>query len=304
MRVDPLPMKNITVKLGAVIVARPFQCNARLANPFEFFLAFHSIYFDVVAPPGKTVAVSFARVERFLGDFSRSIPVTTNLTAPFFLHLAGSTEKSKLRLVDGSGRVLRTLNFTDVRRKWGYVWKRTIFVENSGRIMEEVTEFNISSRFFSVAPKCPKSLAPGERCRVVVWLDASRMAAPVESAPLTLEEHTMVLWATVEAEFWKQLVFVKSIVRVVVYAILFSPGFRFLWLVIAQFRAWGSMKWREKRWEGAANRKIRKLLPAVAVQVYITDGRCPGAWISAPNNRRPVRRETVAQMELFLSRLR
>jgi hypothetical protein len=292
---------NTTVDVGYVLAESELMPAVEIPNPFICSIVLHSQYFDGVANAHSRsifhVPVSLTEP----GKFEVIFPVTTNLTAPFYVFLRGVAVTPRIGFLDATGNILKAAMMDPD------TLETIIFLRNYGRTAVNMSEPELSSPKFKFKTNCTRVLEQRGTCRVAIEGMLGMMELTTETVYLTVVAHRseFVLEMTVEfsEEVLKRIRMKRWAHRGVVKLFLFSPMFNYVLSLVKSIFGWYRARKRHRQWLHA----VRELtVPATAdvelqVEVGGNNRQSSGIWERVQHRRVVATRESLAEMEVFIS---
>jgi hypothetical protein len=129
-------------------------------NTHDCAVAFHGLTFDAVAGPGETISVPIRFAVARLGEFAYLYPITTNITAPFYLNISGVVVLPKLRFVDPLGQEIQHVKFRDGN------WTHSVYLVNRGKTGVSLSQTLTATKAMHMASNCSDFLELRETCEL------------------------------------------------------------------------------------------------------------------------------------------
>jgi hypothetical protein len=294
-------IQNTSFDVGYVLMDSVLMQPVQIENPLLCAVVFHSQYFHTVARPHEmaVMQVQFAVAE--LGTFELSFPVTTNITAPFWVHLRGIAAPPQVRFLDDNGNTLKSVVLQSESLR------TVIFLKNTGRTGVSLSELQVSPPKFKLKTNCSRFLERRHLCFIAIEAVRGMIETVSETATLTVEAHTAEFAIGVSAQLGedslKKLKMKRWILRWMARVFLFSPIIEFMvWFLRLIFGCY-----RVRKRNGGRPRVVRELtVPSmIDVELQVTlgkvNGQSSGIWVSTQHVRAPVTKESLAEMEALIA---
>jgi hypothetical protein len=270
-------------------------------NNHDCAVAFHGSSFDAVAGPGETISVPIRFAGTDLGCFTYYYPITTNITAPFYLNISGVVVLPKLRYVDAAGTVVKELWFGNG------IWVCDVYLVNRGRT-GVFLDFAAPRKVFRVRTNCSDSLDISELCqlRFAVQFDDLENESEVhfflvKSAGVTSE---LKLIIELTKDGMKKLMRRRLVNYIGNYIILsvFTIG-RILRSLFRWIRRRNDRRWRLRRIPKAIEKRSVARRLSTGTEVIFTQERTGGVWVPAAEIKHEVSGEALTGMATLIADL-
>jgi hypothetical protein len=157
-QIGVLNFSDIELSLGYVFAHTIIVKTVTIENVHSCTIAFHGEAFDIVIQPHHSLSVDIPIEIGEPGYFNFSYPITTNLTAPFFLKVTGKSVLPRVRLRNAEGMTVTELQFTN------NVWSSVVFLSNDGMATLNLSKFDFTEKLFNLRSNCSQFLEPQTSC--------------------------------------------------------------------------------------------------------------------------------------------
>ena len=137
----------------------------------------------IVAQSREEFLFNFIITPHKSGQTFFRIPVTTNATPPFFIHVHAHVESPNIELVDpiNDYKKIESLDFQSKDEIKKSIWKKSVLLRNSGALSVTLGKFATKKinkdnkkndfsyiNYFDINSNCPQTIEPGNFCQVDV----------------------------------------------------------------------------------------------------------------------------------------
>jgi hypothetical protein len=290
-------IRNTTVDIGYALTNNSWIQLVETHNPLLCSIVLHSEYFETVAQPGAIVTIELDLGVAGPGKFEVSFPVTTNLTAPFYVHLRGMVVLPMVGFVDERGNTLAGLTLGPRGLQ------AVVFLKNLGRAGVNLSELHFTSPKFRLKTNCTRFLEPKHSCRVSVEAVTAMLESAAETDSLSVMAHHTMFVIPVATNISEATLAKMKMKRWANGLLLFSPLLEFVvWLVKTIFE-WYRVRKRQGEWPAA----VRSLTVAaraskeLQVQIGRVNAQSSGLWVPAQHARITVTSESFAGMAALIA---
>ena len=178
IHVDFQFLKDVVIDKGTVALYHQYNFVTKYKNIMNTSVEYRIGKEDrriVVAKPFEEVEfpLSIYPSNKYLSFFR--IPVTTNATPPFFIHIRTHIEEPNLTFINWNNKEIDSLNFKFYNVFPRNSWKQTMFLKNLGALNVSLSPFQITSSIFSVSSNCHNILYSHEACKIEVAVLSRRI---------------------------------------------------------------------------------------------------------------------------------
>jgi hypothetical protein len=152
--------ENVILDIGFILPGVNYTKVFHITNSHDCAVAFYSPSFNTVALPRQLLSIPLILNAGSTGYFSHDLPVTTNITPPFFVNISGFAVPPMVRFIGDDRSEITELVFR------AGSWRRVAFVRNIGQFDVGLGAVASPGRQVQVASNCSDSLAVGSSCTV------------------------------------------------------------------------------------------------------------------------------------------
>jgi hypothetical protein len=179
--VEPSAYENIILDAGFILPGVNYPQVFQITNKHDCAVEFYSPSFSTVALPRQLLSIPLILNAGGIGYFSHDLPVTTNMTPPFFVNISGFAVPPMIRFIGDDRADLTELVFD------AGSWRRVAFVWNVGQCEVGLGAVASPAREIHIASNCSDSLAVGSSCAVEFSVDVRLVDCAEEVVEFVLE---------------------------------------------------------------------------------------------------------------------
>jgi hypothetical protein len=157
LQLSRLEFSDAVTSVGHVLPDSVIFRSVAVQNTHDLPVAFHGATFDAVAPARGLASISIPIKIGGPGRFNITHLITTNLTAPFAIYVAGKASPPRAVMCDADGTTVSILRFG------GTVWRATIYLHNIGKV-NVTCPLGFADSVFRMRAECTAPLPPRTQC--------------------------------------------------------------------------------------------------------------------------------------------